>query len=1121
MAGRKTPQGAAASAASEEGAGSVLRLCLLGPPRLIAAGNEVKLERKDALMLLWLALEGPTPRARMAALLFPDADEAGARGALRQRLFRARLTPAAALIAGDDPMRIAENVVVDLADPAAPGDLLGGLAIEDLPEIEEWLATQRARRLRGRIDWFAAGAENAEATGDLAAAIGHARNAVDADPLFEPSYRRLMRLHYLHGDPVSARAAYQALVEILRRELGASPSRETEELRRQIGSDATLPVVARAMPVTVLRPPRLIGRDREWMQLNESFAARAASVVSGEPGMGKSRLVADLARAQAGALVISARPGDEDAPYSVLSRLLRSLLQSAGAISPGVAKELARLLPELGDAEPMKSSADRVRFLNAIESLAAQASAAGLRGLIIDDLQYTDAASTEALQHLSGRKADLAWVATFRTGELSAAGRAFVEALAGTHDSASLRLQPLSTAEIAELIGSLGIAELDGNELAAPLARRTGGNPLFLLEAIKSLLGQGAPALAVKGIPAATSVGALIERRIAQLSPGAIKLARCAAVAGQDHSIDLAARVLGVRPLDLADAWNELENAQVLRDGAFAHDLVYEAALASVPPPIAQHLHGEIAAYLQQREGAPSRVAAHFEAASQPESAAESWVRSGEAAQHAMRFAEATDAFERAARLLGERGSNERAFDAAFLMRTACFEVDLAARSSAALELLDRFATTPVQRAIAHNEHAVTLLHRGDMPATERHALAGLNALGGADEPLLRAQLRRNLAAVFAWRDDDIAAALRELRSVQADVERLGSPMQRFEVWESLAILLGQADQSAEAQVMFHRAIDCAIENGNLPGAAQTLLNLAVNYFDCGEAKRAMSSLERARGLLAAVGDDLTPYSSLNLNYGLTMRALGEYASSLDHFDRALARAREQTPGWVPLIAASKAQTLVYLGQFARAQKELADSPPDQGAPRVAACKWQAMHYMLARAQGRSGGESLSLLIDAFPRQGRQLVRWRLQAINLAGRENDANALAGAIKLVREVTDAERMGLAIHAHARVAAAARRQGQAELGRRHARDALRLMQDYASDDIYPGEVAQIAIASLAEGNADDADEARAALRRAVDWITRTAAEHVPPEYRDSFLTRNPFNRELLTSATRLRS
>jgi tetratricopeptide (TPR) repeat protein len=1034
-------------------------------------------------------------------------------------MYRARSTAAAGLVAGDDPLRLADNVFVDLADPAAAGELLAGFAATNLPELEEWLATQRVRRVRARIDRLAAAAEKAEAEGDLATAIEFARTAVEADPLFEPSHRRVMRLLYLHGDPASARAAYQGLHELLRRELGASPSRETEELRRQIGDGVSLPAVARPMPVTVLRPPRLIGRDREWAEVNDAWAAGAASVVSGDPGMGKTRLVSDLARTQAGAQVIAARPGDRDAPYSVLSRLLRTLLrQCAGAVAPGVAKELARLLPELGDAEPMKTSADRVRFLNAIEALIGQATQAGLRGIIIDDLQYTDAASTEALQHLSGRNAGLAWVVAFRTGELSSSGQSFVDALAGVRGSLSIQLQPLSVAHIAELIGSLGVPELDGDALAAPLARRTGGNPLFLLEAIKTLLSQGLTALGAREFPPTTSVGALIERRIAQLSPEAIKLARCAAVAGQDHSIDLAASVLGVRPLDLADAWNELEGAHVLRDGAFAHDLVYEAALASVPPPIAQHLHGEIASYLQQRAVEPSRIAAHFEASLQPERAAELWIKSGQSAQRSLRFAEAADAFERAARLLGDRGQNERAFAAAFLMRQACFEVDLDARSGAALDLLDRFASTPVQSALANNERAVTLLHRGEMAETERCALAGLNVLGGADEPLLRAELRRNLAAVLAWRNDT-AAALRELRSGQADIERLGSPTQRFELWESLAILLGHADQCAESQAMSQRAIDFAIEHGNLPGAAQTLLNLATTYIDCGEARRAMSSLERARGLLAALGDDAIPYSSLNLNYGLTLRALGEYGAALDHFDRALARARQQTPGWLPLVAASKAQTLVYLGQFARAQRELGDNPPSERTPALAVSKWQAVQYMLARAQGRTGGRSLSVLIDEYPRQGRQLVRWRLQAINLAGRDNAVDALQDAMELVKKVTDAGRMGLAIHAHARVAAAARRQGQSDLGRRHARKALALMQDYAPDEIYPGEVVQIAVDTLREGNADDASEARAAMLSAVDWIKRTAEERVPPDYRDSFLTRNPFNRELLTSATRL--
>jgi hypothetical protein len=231
-------------------------------------------------------------------------------------------------------------------------------------------------------------------------------------------------------------------------------------------------------------------------------------------------------------------------------------------------------------------------------------------------------------------------------------------------------------------------------------------------------------------------------------------------------------------------------------------------------------------------------------------------------------------------------------------------------------------------------------------------------------------------------------------------------------------------------------------------------------------------------------------------------------------------RAREQTPGWAPLVAASKAQTLVYLGQFARAQRELADNGPSEKTPPLAVSKWQAVQYMLARAQGRPGGGALSVLIDQYPRQGRQLVRWRLQAIDLGGRDGEAAAVQEAIDLVKKVTDAGRMGLAIHAHARVAAAARRRGDADLARRHARQALALMQDYAADDIYPGEVVQIAVAVLREGQADDANEARAALPRTVDWIRTTAAERVPPEYRDSFLTRNPFNRELLTGATRLR-
>src|SRR5499427_2208403 len=806
------------------GADTPMRLSLLGSPRAVVAGNEVRLERKDALLFAWLAIQGPTLRARLATLLFPDADEAGARGGLRQRMYRLRKSQLASLVVADDPCRLDDRVLLEPLDVLDHREFLAGVHADDLRELGEWLQAQRARRKRERVDACIELSQKAESANDLTAALAHARSALESDALFEPAHRRVMLLHYLRGDLPSAKSAYARLHDLLRREFAATPAHETEELRRQIDAGKHLPAAPQAMPVTVLRPPRLIGRTAEWAALDAAWTAGAAALIQGEPGMGKTRLAADLVHTQAGALTMAARPGDRDAPYAVLSRLLRALLpRIPGALPPGVTAELARLLPELGEAEPMKSAADRVRFLNAIDALIALAMQAGLSGIVIDDLQYSDAASTEALQHLSGRHAGLAWVAAYRTGELNATGQALVDTLEGMRDARSINLSPLDVPQIAELIASLRIDELDANELAVPLARRTGGNPFFLLEAIKAQLAREQPATGGTAVSVATGVGSLIERRIARLSPEAIKLARCAAVAGQDHS------------LDLADAWNELEAAQVLRDGAFAHDLVYEAALASVPPPIAEHLHSEIAAYLLQRGSEPSRIALHFEAARQFEPAAELWIKSGEVAKRALRFAEAADAFERAARLLGECGQNKRAFESAFLMRQACFEVDLAARSGAALDLLDRFATTPTQRALVHNERAVTLLHRGEMTDTERHALAGLDALGGADEPLLRAELRRNLAAVLAWRNDT-RAALRELRSVQPDIERLGSPTQRFELWESLAILLSHADQCADAASLYERAIALAVELGNLPGAAQTVLNLAVQFFDCGEA---------------------------------------------------------------------------------------------------------------------------------------------------------------------------------------------------------------------------------------------------------------------------------------------
>ncbi|HWH81378.1 MAG TPA: hypothetical protein VNU71_03990 [Burkholderiaceae bacterium] len=134
---------------------------------------------------------------------------------------------------------------------------------------------------------------------------------------------------------------------------------------------------------------------------------------------------------------------------------------------------------------------------------------------------------------------------------------------------------------------------------------------MFALETLKDLVLSGAP-IAAERLPSPTTVGALVERRLSQLSAPALKLARVAALAGANFSASLAAAVLDLHPLDIAEPWRELEAALVIRDGAFAHDLILKATRASVPEAIARLLHRRIAERLQADEALPARIAPHW-----------------------------------------------------------------------------------------------------------------------------------------------------------------------------------------------------------------------------------------------------------------------------------------------------------------------------------------------------------------------------------------------------------------------------------------------------------------------------------------------------------------------------
>jgi DNA-binding SARP family transcriptional activator len=328
----------AARIPSVEPAALGLELRLLGAPCLVVGGRRLALSAKDAALLCLVALAGPIRADRAATMLWPAVGAKQADTSLRQRLYRLRRDAGLPLLGGGTGLQLLATVQTDLAqaleridrdEHAALEELLGDLDFDALPELAEWLRQQRRQWQEKCAAALAAAAARCEAEGAVARGLVYAQRLVESDPLAEHGQRRLMRLHYLRGDRAAAIAAFERFEQRLKDELGTRPSAETIELladdraRRQL----RCPVRRTTAPASLLRPPRLIGRERELQALGACLG-EPARIHAGRRGRHRQEPpAAGVLRRPARASSPSRRgPGDAGIAYAVLAALLRSVL---------------------------------------------------------------------------------------------------------------------------------------------------------------------------------------------------------------------------------------------------------------------------------------------------------------------------------------------------------------------------------------------------------------------------------------------------------------------------------------------------------------------------------------------------------------------------------------------------------------------------------------------------------------------------------------------------------------------------------------------------------------------------------------------------------------------------
>jgi DNA-binding SARP family transcriptional activator len=861
------------------------------------AGDAVDLAARDAALLAYLAIEGPTTRLRMVELLWPESTRDDGLNALRQRLFQLRRHLRAVLVDGQATLALAEGVSHDLLESS---QVLGDALHEHSPAFAVWLSGQRARRSNRVQRSLVESSEAAERAGDYGAALMHAVEVVAREPFSESAHRRVMRLHYLNGDRSAALLAFDGCERMLKEEVGGRPSAETLALLATVERAAPGPALRPAgwLPAALQRPPQLVGRDAQCVAIGRAVHDGTVVLLVGQAGTGKSRLISELrdgriAAAGAQWLSVGARPGDLAAPYAVIARWLRALLQRPG-VRPSATqrRELARVLPEFGPVTIPAREGDR-RTTSAMQALLQQAVAQGLNGVVIDDLQFADAASVELLRPLIG-EGGCGWIVAMRSDELDAAAQALVDAQMRSARAQTVPLQPLDVAGVGALLDSLAIEGIGGAAQAEALHQRTGGNPLFLLETLKAALASradGAPAPGDGGSdrttaiawPRADSVQLLIEQRLRRLSPLALKLARCAALAGQDLSPALAAEVLGLRPLDLADAWAELEAAQVLRDGTFAHDLVAEAALALVPNAIASALHAEIAGVLERNRGVPARIAAHLLSANEPLKAAPHLMDAARRAHAAWQRSKAATLHEQAAVILREAGDRRGAFDAYFAAAEAASQTvgkaGLARLGQALIELADDDG----QRAAAALVPALQLLEAREIDAARTLVLEALPRAQRAGMADVEVELLWDLVLLHMDRRELAEAArraeqaLERLESVDPATARLSQLGTRFKLTSILGTTLSATGHYAQGDAKLLQALQQTRQDGEWAYTGFVANGLAVNALEQGSLERALDwsaqsiadedrydggthervSVASSRAILLALGGDL------------------------------------------------------------------------------------------------------------------------------------------------------------------------------------------------------------------------------------------------------------------------
>lgn len=604
--------------------------------------------------------------------------------------------------------------------------------------------------------------------------------------------------------------------------------------------DLTSGTAPRSIPTALAATPNelVVGRNDELAVLRDAFETatagqRRAVLVAGEPGVGKTRLVAALAREAfgAGALVLFGRCEEDLAvAYQPFAEALRAGLADldADVVAAHVGAhggEIRRLIPAVDGPDPVRAepALEQSRLLEAVTDLLARAADDQPVVMVLDDLHWAAPATVAMLRHLlaAGPDGRLCVLGTYRDTEVDRT-HPLGALLADMHRMAGvdrLALRGLDGQGVEDLLTAASGDELDGDgrALAVAVVERTAGNPFFANQLLRHLVERGVliqdddrwrvhGTLADIDLP--EGVLDVVGRRLSRLSSNANQAMAVAALGGLEFNVRVLCAIPEAgSPDSIVDGLDEAVRARLLVETGpgrmvFAHAIVRDTLDRELTTAKRARLHRALgdatcAVYRDAPELPLAELARHY---------TEAAVLGDTASAARWAIAAAADATDRA----DHRGAITVLEHALSVIETV-EPVDQAARFDVAVAICERhFMLSEIDPpAVAAAADAARRLGSGERmlraslsrwvrgvgtsdPEGLELSTEALRLLDPADEPLRALALAWRAAMRALHSDpafpDDVGRAVELLDSIEVDAPRVARFVRTWVVFATFGL---------------------------------------------------------------------------------------------------------------------------------------------------------------------------------------------------------------------------------------------------------------------------------------------------------------------------------------------